>query len=273
MAVTLSASVGIRGSNISTDVKMVQELLTAKGYRLGSIDGICGAQTVSAIMLFQANFLKKPDGLISKNGKTWGFLIGEGFLSSTMKTKDQPVTKGTAKRTWTKLKEIPPKNTLNQGLTAASNAFLISKFGMPRADMSQDCQPVTNVDFKKKISTGKIGNFKATGITELVTSLQQVFQEIARQYPELYPEIGTAGMLCCRYQRNSTTKISNHSWGSAIDLTVSGSLDSRGDGYVQEGLLLIAPIFNNYGWYWGASFTIEDSMHFEAGKDLISTIS
>ena len=75
-------------------------------------------------------------------------------------------------------------------------------------------------------------------------------------------------MLCARYVRGSQTNISNHSWGTAIDLTIEGQLDPRGNNQVQFGLQLIAPIFNAQGWFWGAGFTTEDGMHFEAGQAL-----
>jgi D-alanyl-D-alanine dipeptidase len=52
-------------------------------------------------------------------------------------------------------------------------------------------------------------------------------------------------MLCARFVRGSTTTISNHSWGTAIDLTLDGVLDRRGDGRVQVGLTRIAPIFKS----------------------------
>ena len=81
--------------------------------------------------------------------------------------------------------------------------------------------------------------------------------------------LGSAGMLCCRFVRGSTTSISNHSWGTAIDLTINGVLDKRGNGQVQYGLALIAPIFNQHGWYWGAGFATEDGMHFEISQDLL----
>jgi hypothetical protein len=77
-------------------------------------------------------------------------------------------------------------------------------------------------------------------------------------------------MLCCRLVRGSATSISNHSWGTAIDLTLNGVLDVQGDDKVQYGLTLIAPLFNRHGWFWGAAFGVEDAMHFEAGKGLVS---
>jgi hypothetical protein len=63
--------------------------------------------------------------------------------------------------------------------------------------------------------------------------------------------------------------VSNHSWGTAIDLTLQGKLDQRGDNRVQVGLARIAPIFNHHGWFWGADFSTEDAMHFEVGDETI----
>jgi hypothetical protein len=76
-------------------------------------------------------------------------------------------------------------------------------------------------------------------------------------------------MLCARFVRGSTTAISNHAWGTAIDLTLDGVLDRRGDGRVQVGLTRIAPIFNRHSWFWGAGFRTEDAMHFEGSDELI----
>ena len=77
-------------------------------------------------------------------------------------------------------------------------------------------------------------------------------------------------MLCARLVRGSTSASSNHSWGTAIDLTLDGVLDQRGDGRVQVGLTRIAPIFNRHSWFWGAGFRTEDGMHFEASDELLS---
>jgi hypothetical protein len=93
--------------------------------------------------------------------------------------------------------------------------------------------------------------------------------EIQQQEPEVYNALGTAGMQCARFVRNSTTTISNHSWGTAIDLTLQGRLDVRGDNRVQLGLAKIAPIFNRHGWFWGAGFRTEDGMHFEVSDEKI----
>ena len=123
-----------------------------------------------------------------------------------------------------------------------------------------------NVKLKRNVTTASVGPFRVTGLKPAVAGLQLVMADIRKQWPDAYNALGTAGMLCCRFQRDSTTAISNHSWGTAIDLTLNGLLDKRGDNLVQNGLTLIAPVFNKHGWYWGATFQTEDAMHFEAGK-------
>lgn len=127
---------------------------------------------------------------------------------------------------------------------------------------------MTNPKLRRYMKTDNVGPFRVTGMKPAVESLAQILADMSREQSEIYNALSHAGMLVCRYQRNSTTKISNHSWGTAIDLKIAGELDDRGDGRTQYGLTLIAPIFHRYGWYWGATFPTEDSMHFEASRGL-----
>jgi hypothetical protein len=99
--------------------------------------------------------------------------------------------------------------------------------------------------------------------------LRSIIAQIATAAPAVHAGLGTAGMLCARLVRGSTHSVSNHSWGTAIDLTLNGVLDRRGDRMVQRGLAEIAPVFNEHGWFWGAGFGTEDAMHFEVGDELI----
>jgi hypothetical protein len=127
---------------------------------------------------------------------------------------------------------------------------------------------MSNPVLKRNILTSNAGPLRVTGLKPAVLSLQQVMQDVQKSQPEVYAALSHRGMLVVRYQRGSTTKISNHGWGCAIDLAINGVLDARGDNMVQYGLTLIAPIFNRFGWYWGAAFDVEDGMHFEAGTAL-----
>ncbi len=73
--VELAASVGRGGENRPDDVKLVQRLLTDRGLLPGRVDGIAGERTIAAITQFQSRFLRKPDGRVDPNGRTWRELL------------------------------------------------------------------------------------------------------------------------------------------------------------------------------------------------------
>lgn len=64
--------------------------------------------------------------------------------------------------------------------------------------------------------------------------------------------------------------LSNHGLGLAVDFTIEGRLDTRGDGKVLRGMLELYAILKRFGWYWGAEFPVEDSMHFEVSAEKVA---
>lgn len=167
----------------------------------------------------------------------------------------------------TDLVDIP--RNINAGVTNAKQATMLALLGNPRNSYTSDCQPVTHPKLKNLIVTDSVGPFRVTGFGPAVESLKQVCADIKQEEPEVFAALGTAGMLCARLVRGSTHSISNHSWGTAVDLTLAGSLDARGNNKVQFGLVKIFPIFNRHGWFWGAGFRTEDGMHFEVSEEKI----
>jgi hypothetical protein len=165
--------------------------------------------------------------------------------------------------------EVKIPVNINTDVSPAYQRTMLALLGNPRGWYDQACREVTNPHIKRLITTLDVGPFKASGLRPAVESLAAVMVDIQTEQPEVYAALGSAGMLCVRYVRNSTTTISNHSWGTAIDLTLNDILDDYGDGKVQFGLTQIAPIFNRHGWYWGASFPTEDGMHFEISDEKI----
>ena len=161
-----------------------------------------------------------------------------------------------------------PANT-NAGVTSAKQATMLGLLGNPRHNYTSDCQGIENAALKALVVFRNLGPFKVQGLSPAVDSLARVIADIRVEAPVVHAALGTQGMLCARLVRGSQHAISNHSWGTAIDLTLNGILDHRGDGKVQVGLTAIAPIFNRHGWFWGATFSTEDAMHFEVGDQLI----
>jgi len=177
---------------------------------------------------------------------------------------------------------VPPKNTFNVGLTSAKNVDMLGYFGHPvlggkyRAD--GNCTEPTNMKFKSLVQTRNVGPFKARGIKPALDALEPIFGRVKSELPDLFSILQQDGMLCPRFtkirQKDGTIKIgpgiSNHSWGTAIDIKLAGKLDKQGDDFTQRGLLVLSTYFNSAGWYWGAAFPTEDSMHFEASRSLLA---
>jgi hypothetical protein len=66
----IGASVGVGGTNNKADVTLVQQLLSKAGFDTKGVDGTFGGDTRSAIIDFQASFMRSPDGLIQPGGNT-----------------------------------------------------------------------------------------------------------------------------------------------------------------------------------------------------------
>lgn len=274
MSLQIVASVGAAGRNRRADVEIVQHLLIQNGMNPGPVDGICGLRTTRAILDFQAGFLARPDGRVDPNGTTWRHLAGTARPGTSTQRPAQPAAAPASSITPAQnlIARVPRplRESINHSLTPVSPSYMVQQLGQPRESYSSSCQPMTNPTLRRYVVTQSVGRFNVTGLRPAVESLRTALAHVQREQPAVYAALGTAGMLCCRLVRGSATAISNHSWGTAIDFTLNGVLDRRGDGQVQVGLTLIASIMNQYGWYWGAAFRTEDAMHFEASRSLIA---
>jgi len=161
------------------------------------------------------------------------------------------------------------KTRFNKGITQPRNRTMLELLGNPRESYSQDCQGMTNEHLKSLLEERTVGLIKVTMLRPALESLQRVLDRLKESDPDIYAKVGTAGALCVRNIRGSSTSISNHSWGTAIDLTLEGQLDGFADGGTQFGLLILAEYFNDEGWFWGAAYNREDSMHFEVGEETL----
>ena len=149
-------------------------------------------------------------------------------------------------------------------------SFMLATLGHPRDSYSQDCQGVTNPRLKAAMETRQIGPIRVTMLRPALDSLDRVVERLRVEEPEIYTALGTAGALCARFVRGSSSSVSSHAWGAAIDLTLEGALDRFANGETQFGLVILAEFFNDEGWFWGAGYGREDSMHFEVGEDLVT---
>ncbi len=161
------------------------------------------------------------------------------------------------------------KARFNKGITQPGNKVMLEILGQPRENYSTDCQPVTQPRLKALLEARQIGPINVTMVRPALDSVARILAKLQKTEPDIYAAVGTAGALCARLIRGSNTSISNHSWGTAIDLKLEGKLDGFADGGTQFGLLLLAELFNEEGWFWGAAYNREDSMHFEVGVETL----
>lgn len=72
----------------------------------------------------------------------------------------------------------------------------------------------------------------------------------------------------------SPGKLSNHGWGSAIDMKIGSVLAPLGARFSVKGVDALVPYFNAAGWYWGGGYHgRKDPMHFECGSALPRTFA
>lgn len=173
---------------------------------------------------------------------------------------------------FSQLVPVPPHGSYNTGLSACRPGTLRKFLGDPRETFDQQCRPVTNRVLKARMLTASVGPFRVTGLDVAVASLTRVMAAFRSADPAAYAAVGTAGMLCARFVRGSQKSVSNHAWGTAVDLTFDGEVDPRGDRKVQAGLLRVYRFFHAEGWYWGAGFSREDAMHFELADETVRAL-
>ncbi len=164
---------------------------------------------------------------------------------------------------------IANRNKVNRELDLAGSSFLRETFGLPREDLTDECQSMTNPRLEELLVLEEVGPVRVRMLKPAVDSLRAVFENIQRADPDLYARINTAGSLCVRRIRGATSSASAHAYGLAVDLNIDGVLDTLGDGKTQLGLTILADFFREEGWVWGAAWGREDSMHFEVSRNKI----
>jgi hypothetical protein len=164
---------------------------------------------------------------------------------------------------------IANRRKVNKGLSVASPSFLEKTLGRPRSVLGDTCQAMENKKLVSMLVLEEVGPIRVRMLQPAVDSLKRIFENVKTTDPDLYERINTAGSLCVRQIRGSRGRTSSHSFGLSVDLNIDGHLDTLGDGKTQLGLTILADFFINEGWYWGAGFSREDSMHFEVSREKV----
>ncbi len=145
---------------------------------------------------------------------------------------------------------VPIPTRTNKSLEAAKLSTLRELLGIP-CEGAALCTEPTNPRLQDLIVIESIGNMRLRGLRPAVAAVKRVLQKVQQVHPDLFAQLRSQGMFCCRRLRGSSA-FSPHSWGTALDLSVGDTLPPIGGDKAQYGITLMAPLFEAEGFAWGA---------------------
>lgn len=184
-------------------------------------------------------------------------------------TESPPPAEDPLAGSYAQVVQIAGRRDVNTGLSNATPGYLKELLGLPREDLNDaECmEEMTNPTLAGMLVSEDVGPIRVKMLRPAILSLRQVFRNVEVFSPNLHSRIRSSGSLCIRLIRGSRDAVSAHAYGLALDINIDGVLDELGDGKSQLGLILLSDFFQKEGWYWGAGFGREDSMHFEVSRE------
>lgn len=146
----------------------------------------------------------------------------------------------------------------------ASTETLTGLLGVP-GKVGSTCTEPTSPRLVKLLATESVGPFRVNALVPMIEALRNALADVKQRDPELYESLGSAGALCVRTTRGSSTVFSRHAWGLAVDITIHGQLPQLQRGTTWEGLARLAPYLEKEGFI----LTQEEGFHFEITEQTI----
>jgi hypothetical protein len=282
----IKASVGYCGTNYKNDVVYVQTLLNKNmGTPPLAIDGVCGKNTISAIVNFQAEIvcLSKPDGRIDPGGVTIKHLEHAGNAFSRIPTGTSVGIRAIIMPTGANallgkgLKIFPIATPLTDPRTLKTRQDIANVYGTISSEKRWARQPEflrpyvipdryrlhqdycwTNVYSQKKDKVGVVYCHSAMHAyldKALANLLSRNLLKELKEYGGCHNIRATRG----------TANWSAHSWALAIDINMTGNELGKEPSMRRE----FANCFIDAGFGWGGDYSRKDGMHFTlAGFDM-----
>lgn len=294
----ISATVGRGGRNRRDDVLVVQKLLNANGYYPRRPRGQFDEATVAAIRAFQKSFLPQPSGLIEPDSDTESKLIALNPVvtaTSSLAGWAGEIWRGRHGAAWASIQAglhvaaivaareayYPPRPHFSY-ISHEERVRLFGSFTFTDEPGGGDGVEVTSKEWLENIISVEIAQLKgkpnSIGVSK--TGRVRCHRLAAAPFQALFQAWERAGLMdrvldfsgpyVARYVRGrahdgKASSLSNHAWGSAIDLNVAYNRRTRWPARMgEEGCLLeLVPLANQHGFFWGGHFNPLDGMHFE----------
>lgn len=247
------------------DVKRWQLFLIGQKFDPGLVDGRFGKKTVTATIGFQTKNKLPGDGIVGNQTLGKALLLGFGIV------EDPPPNGNHASTGFPPLPNFPPI------VGTAARQAVFGKFAFKHKPIPGNKENIVITDNWESDNIVRVQIPQLAGVKGAPTSGNVRFHKLAaKQFADLWAAWDKANLLdrvlswegsfVPRFQRGSTTSLSNHAFGSAFDINASfnplGAIPKLvGEkGSVRE----LVQIANAHGFYWGGHFkNRKDGMHFE----------
>jgi hypothetical protein len=257
----------LRRGNEGDEVRRWQNFLIGEGLLQGLADGRFGPQTEGATKAFQARKQLEVDGTVGP--RTYGAALSAGFDAEFSDPQG-----GTSGLEWPPRPIFPPL-TSNIERAETFGEFRYQRIAPDKDDIRiLDGWAQSNIVTVTLPQLAGVKGARADGKVRVHTLVVEQFKALfaAWEQESIMPLVLTwEGSFVPRFQRGSTSKLSNHSWGTAFDINYEwnklGAVPAlRGrKGSVRE----LVPLANKYGFFWGGHFQGRpDGMHFEVARVL-----
>lgn len=240
--------VGSRG----LEVIHLQRLLTREGYPVNP-DGVFGPMTETAVRNFQRSQHLVDDGIVGPI--TWRALGDGGVIPPPF----QPLSgyqrmELFGRFTWTPNPAHAPGQEIAVGGTWVEDNIVAAV--IPQ---------LAGVPWYSR------GGKKCTGVLRMHRKAAPIFQRwfsMIEEANKLSLVLTIDGLYCARYIRGSKTSISNHAYGTAIDINAAwnGFGDTPAPLGTEGSVYGLVEYAHKAGLYWGGNFTRRDGMHFEVAR-------
>lgn len=234
------------------EVLQWQKLITKAGFPCGSLDGIFGSRVELATKSWQKSVGLTADGIVGE--KSW----------SKFNLEAKPV-----------VEYYPPMPDFKSP-TQAQVKKMFGEFEWKEKGSSEitilggwQKKNIVKVIIPQLIGVPFAPKDGGIFVHRLIEKqLVSAFQEI-EDLGLKDRIISWSGAFYPRKVRGSATALSNHSWGTAIDINAPENwLGQEPAKLGKKGCLLeLVPIFNKWGFFWGGAYSRRlDCMHFECAK-------
>lgn len=254
----------VKGSK-GADVRRWQLFLTGQGFYQGRIDGSFDEATHTATVQFQEKQGLVADGVVGN--KTAGLAMQMGFpvLTSADIEMSGP--------NWPPKPDFPPLIKLSE------RQERFGKFRFRPAPRPDNWEAIEILDgWEKdniiKVKVPQLAGKQGASPDGTIRFHRKAAEQLLAMCEEWEKEgltdkiLTYGGSFVPRFVRGSNTVLSNHAFGTALDINVRWNmLGATPALWSKEGCVReLVTIANKHGFYWGGHFKRLDGMHFEVAK-------